>query len=334
MTDLLVKDVMSTAVKCVSPDAPVSEAAATMAAHKCSCVVIAERGVPLGLLTERDLVRVVASLASADHQAITSLAAQFMSTPLITVSPETAVFTALVLCETRNIRHLPVVNLNGELAGIVSQSDLVRVNQLLVEQRKLIIEREVNSRTKALADAYAELKNQSLQDPLLSVGNRRAMEIDLEYTHEAARRYSQDYSLALFDVDDFKAYNDLYGHLAGDEALKRVVMYLRSIIRKSDRIYRFGGEELLLLMPQTLGKDACTLARRSITGIAALAIPHEGAPHGVLTASCGVAEGDKSLGAQAALIAADNALYEAKRAGKNRVIAANDPSRNHYETAA
>ena len=334
MTDLLVKDVMSTGVRCVTPFAPISAAAAAMAAYKCSCVVVAEGGIPLGLLTERDLVRVVASIASADHQPITQPVAYFMSTPLVTVSPETSVFAALVLCETRNVRHLPVIDPNGELAGIVTQSDLVRVNQLFLEQRDLVIEREVNTRTRALADAYAELKSQSLLDPLLSVGNRRAMEIDLEYTHEAARRYSQEYSLALFDVDDFKAYNDLYGHLAGDEALKRVVMYLRGIIRKSDRIYRFGGEEILLLLPQTREKDAFTLASRSINGIAALAIPHEAAPRAILTVSCGVAEGDKSLGAQAALIAADNALYDAKRAGKHTVVAAAAASQCPHQDAA
>ena len=304
-----------------------------MAAHRCSCVVVAEEGIPLGLLTERDIVRVVASLASVEHQPVTNAVAHFMSTPLVTVSPETAVFAALVLCETRHIRHLPVVEPNGELAGIVTQSDLVRVNQLLLEQRDLVIEREVSFRTKALADAYAELKNQSLQDPLLGIGNRRAMEIDLEYTHEAARRYSQEYSLALFDVDDFKAYNDLYGHLAGDEALKQVAMYLQGIIRKSDRIYRFGGEEILLLLPQTREKDACTLARRSIDGIAALAHPHASALRGILTVSCGVAEGDKSLGAQAALIAADAALYRAKRAGKNAAVAASDSSSRSHTAA-
>lgn len=102
-----------------------------------------------------------------------------------------------------------------------------------------------------LSDANRELLRLAREDPLLGIGNRRAMEISLDHIHELSVRYGRPYSLLLFDVDHFKSYNDSYGHPAGDVALQRLAQQVVDSLRKSARVYRYGGEELLAMLPET-----------------------------------------------------------------------------------
>ena len=319
--NLFIKDVLTKAGVGCPPTLPIDRAVTTMAQDGCSCLIVTEGGVPVGILTEHDLVKIIPEIA---HQSgsVTRPVSDFMSSPAVIVSEDSPVFEALVLCESRGVRELPVVGGDGRLSGLVTQSDLIKVQRLVLEHQEKVIEAAVGERTKALADAYAELKAWSLEDPLLRIGNRRAMEVDLAYTHETARRYSQTYSLILLDVDNFKEFNDEYGHLAGDKALKSLADFLRETIRRSDRVYRFGGEEILLLLPETDAQDAAALAERVAVGVQALEIIYASSAYGCLTVSCGVASSSmnpEDSAWQAVLSRADGALYDAKRSGKNRV---------------
>ena len=152
----------------------------------------------------------------------------------------------------------------------------------------------------------------------------RAMEVDLKYTHEDALRYQRPYSIALLDVDCFKLYNDHYGHAAGDRALQQVASYLRSMSRNADRLYRYGGEELLLLLPETRLAGAEVLARRLVEGLAECNIPHCKSPFEVVTISGGIGCEELERGAadktwQEVAARADQALYRAKGNGRNQV---------------
>jgi diguanylate cyclase (GGDEF)-like protein len=97
------------------------------------------------------------------------------------------------------------------------------------------------------------------------------MELDLYHTHFAAARYQRCYAVVLFDVDYFKLYNDRYGHARGDKALQQISRFLKETIRKSDRVYRYGGEELLLLLPDTPSRTKRTPLRWSHSAAASLA---------------------------------------------------------------
>jgi diguanylate cyclase (GGDEF)-like protein len=126
-------------------------------------------------------------------------------------------------------------------------------------------------------------------------------------------------------VDDFKSYNDTYGHLAGDSALQAVARSLTGQARDSDGVYRYGGEEFLLLFPRQSLAAALTALNRCIAGVSSLGIHHSGTTAGLLTISAGVsayASGNRVTSA-ALLQEADAAMYAAKRAGKNCVWAAN-----------
>jgi diguanylate cyclase (GGDEF)-like protein len=158
----------------------------------------------------------------------------------------------------------------------------------------------------------------------MEIGNRRAMEVDLDHTHSSALRYNQIYSLLLLDVDYFKLYNDSYGHQKGDEALKDIANIMKKHIRASDRLYRYGGEELLLLLPSTDAEEAYIVAKKLVSSVQDQAIPHRESPIECLTMSSGCTSVCKNTQEkyshwEEAVEVADKALYRAKKGGRNRV---------------
>jgi diguanylate cyclase (GGDEF)-like protein len=170
---------------------------------------------------------------------------------------------------------------------------------------------------------FAELSDLSMVDGLTALPNRRYFETRLHDAIRAARRAAKPLALLMADVDAFKQYNDTYGHLAGDEALKRVASALRaSALRPGDLFARWGGEEFASFLPDTDAEGAYMVAERLRSTIAGLAIPHRATPVAsrVVTISIGIAvlagpDDDPDY-----LIArADSALYRAKSSGRNGV---------------
>jgi len=125
------------------------------------------------------------------------------------------------------------------------------------------------------------------------------------------------------DVDKFKGYNDFYGHVAGDECLRRVAMAICSIpSRSGDLTARYGGEEFVVLLPNTELHSASTVASRIRQAVAELEIPHEVSDFGLVTISIGCAAfvPNQFLSVEGLIKAADEALYTAKHQGRNRVV--------------
>lgn len=164
----------------------------------------------------------------------------------------------------------------------------------------------------------------SHQDGLTCVANRRMFDQTLGTEWARARRSKAPLSLIVLDIDHFKEYNDRYGHVRGDECLVRVAGELGAMpLRSSDLFARYGGEEFVLLLPQTPADAALPIAEKCRELVAALNIPHEASPAGRVTVSVGVATLVASDDCpQTTLIErADQMLYQAKAAGRNRVHA-------------
>jgi two-component system chemotaxis response regulator CheY len=156
------------------------------------------------------------------------------------------------------------------------------------------------------------------QDALTGVGNRLRLDEDLAALCGRVERYGHSYCVAMFDVDDFKAYNDAAGHQGGDEVLRAVAHALARGVRSGDRLYRYGGEEFALLFAEQPLDAARLAAERLRADVEGLAIPHPGG--GVVTVSAGVACASGVQCAPDRLLGdADAALYAAKQAGRNRV---------------
>jgi two-component system chemotaxis response regulator CheY len=133
--------------------------------------------------------------------------------------------------------------------------------------------------------------------------------------------------VAICDVDHFKTYNDTLGHQAGDEALRAVAAKLAAEVRASDGVYRYGGEEFVLVLPEQSLQTARAAVERVRASVEQLAIPHPGrGPGGVVTMSFGIAgfRPGQTTTVEDLLKQADAALYEAKEAGRNRVAVADD----------
>ncbi|MCA1905886.1 MAG: diguanylate cyclase [Desulfarculus sp.] len=169
-----------------------------------------------------------------------------------------------------------------------------------------------------------ELVRLSITDELTGLYNQRFFYATLYREIEAAKRYGQSLCLLMLDLDRFKSYNDRFGHLEGDRVLKSCGQDLRRQVRTTDLACRYGGEEFVVLLPRTFLEEACRVAQRVREGIKALVFQPPGpdqdpAPSVGITVSLGVAEYRSGLSAEDLVRRADQALYAAKEAGRDRV---------------
>ncbi|HUX34257.1 MAG TPA: diguanylate cyclase [Gemmatimonadaceae bacterium] len=165
------------------------------------------------------------------------------------------------------------------------------------------------------------LRQLSTHDPLTGLLNRNVLEERVREEVMRARRYARPLSVAMVDLDLFKRFNDAFGHATGDVALRAVSRTLREAVRRTDIVARFGGEEFVLVLPETLGPDAVLKLDQIRRTLEAMHLDLPGAPDGRVTLSAGVAsldpERDHSL---EILQRADDLLMAAKRAGRNCVM--------------
>jgi len=200
--------------------------------------------------------------------------------------------------------------------------------QAVVRQQEEIVrrtarERELVAANRKLETANRELLRLAVVDPVTGVANRRGFDQTMERVWRSCARHGQEVALLMIDVDFFKPYNDRLGHPAGDECLRWVAGALASSLRRlDDFLARYGGEEFAVILPQMNLSGACIVAERLRASIQSLGILHPASPAGNhVTISQGVAcqiPGRDSNSARLIAVA-DQALYEAKKSGRNQV---------------
>ncbi|MEP6952843.1 MAG: GGDEF domain-containing protein [Solirubrobacteraceae bacterium] len=183
---------------------------------------------------------------------------------------------------------------------------------------------QVRERERELQVLNERLGAESRRDPLTGLGNRLRLAEDIVEIDARAARYAHGYCLVLCDLDRFKAYNDRMGHQAGDDVLRQVARLLERNARAGDRIYRYGGEELLLLLPEQDEDAGRAAAEHHRAALEHAALPHPMNTPDVVTFSAGVAAAGVFETPEDVLRRADRALYDAKASGRNRVCIA-DP---------
>lgn len=183
--------------------------------------------------------------------------------------------------------------------------------------------RVLSEHQQRLLELNETLRRLSDVDGLTGLNNRRYLDSYLDAEWRRALREASDFSVLMVDVDNFKSYNDYYGHLAGDEILREIAAVLRQTVqRPADLSARYGGEEFTVVLPSTPASGALRIAEQVCAAVRAAALPHRAAGSGQVTVSIGVATASPPVGeSYAALLrAADLALYEAKRSGKDRAV--------------
>lgn len=205
----------------------------------------------------------------------------------------------------------------------VEHSNLRRKNAALIQELERMnrdLEKTVNERTQELKDANERLSELAMTDPLTKVLNRRAFFAKLNDEIERSRRYKHAIAIAMIDIDHFKEFNDMEGHVYGDGALRKVAQTFVGNIRKIDSLARYGGEEFILMMPETPPKQALEICER-LRGSIENAVFQGRQDVAYLTVSIGLSafpEGGDT--AEALVKSADLSLYEAKGLGRNQVI--------------
>lgn len=217
---------------------------------------------------------------------------------------------------------LAPMTFEGETLGLIALSGCSRTSEHAKAALRLIA--QTGAQAVHNAAAYNHMKTTADLDGLTGIFNKRQMTQTLaERLHEAEKSL-RPLSVFLFDVDNFKNYNDLNGHVAGDRLLQMLARLVRENVRKTDIFGRFGGEEFLLVLPNTPLQHAMTVADKIRAAIATHVLPGaERQPLGCISVSGGVAQYPvDALDSARLLHAADCALYEAKRQGRNRVLRA------------
>jgi diguanylate cyclase (GGDEF)-like protein len=160
-----------------------------------------------------------------------------------------------------------------------------------------------------------------LTDPLTSLGNRNLLERDLTVYEGQVARYGLRSCVALIDIDDFRKFNDRYGHAAGDQAIVAVAERLANRSRSGDSVYRVGGDEFICLLPEQSLETGALAVDRMRRNIEELAIPHEDSSSGVLTVSAGLAllDAEHLKAASELLKDAETALYYARNPDANSI---------------
>lgn len=218
----------------------------------------------------------------------------------------------------------------ADRAGLsLTNAKLFSENLLQAEQLREAnadLEARVAARTAELEELTQRFKRMAVEDALTGLANRRRFNEVLEEETRRARRSGGVFSLLMCDVDFFKKYNDHYGHQGGDDCLRAVAEVMRDVFRRAGELpARYGGEEFAVILPGVSQKDALAVARKLLKALAVRAIPHElseAAPYVSLSIGLASAKVEVEQDPDWFIKRADEALYQSKKAGRNRVTVA------------
>ncbi|MDD5327709.1 MAG: diguanylate cyclase [Phycisphaerae bacterium] len=398
---LYIRDIMTTGVISCTVDTPVAKIEQLMAEHRIRHVPIVEDGVPIGMVSSRDIIAhrinnneamknaaeqlamLPAGLKSLDFEDVVALAInevpkrfnadsaflcfaqrdslppviyrkgyppikdelldqgeikQLLQTEEITLGEicgevcdeicnqcgtgsgrPFGLLVPLSICEQVNGTADSIITTHGFLCMCWLNRDSIGSEEPLLYKASLLQDvLSINLTNAKLYKNYQEARRDSETDPLTGLGTRRVLEKVLKAECARAARYNHYFSIAIVDVDNFKQINDTAGHAVGDKALRLLAKSMRHNVRMTDIIIaRYGGDEFVLLMPETKLSGAKVLLERLRRRVRTISLPNVKS----ITMSGGLAEWNEGDTAETILKRADDALYDAKRSGRNRVMA-------------
>jgi two-component system cell cycle response regulator len=192
----------------------------------------------------------------------------------------------------------------------------VRLEELLLRLKRVLKERELTNERIRMMEKLQKL---AITDGLTRLYNSRSFYSQLELEVDRFNRYQHPLTLLLLDIDHFKDYNDKYGHLEGDKVLVRFSQIIRTCLRTNDSAYRYGGEEFTVILPETAGEEARTVAQRIRAALEAEPFSPEDGEEVTVTISIGLTEYHAKEELSTFIQRADQAMYRSKRSGRNKV---------------
>jgi len=192
----------------------------------------------------------------------------------------------------------------------------VRYKELLLRLKRVLKEQRL---TRERIQMLGRLQKLAITDGLTGLYNSRYFYNQLDLEADRSNRYNHSLSLLLLDIDHFKEYNDSYGHLEGDKVLVRIGELIKACLRKMDTAYRYGGEEFTIILPETNGEEALTVAERIRTGIADERLSPKPGVEVKKTISVGVTQYRPGERVSKLVERADKAMYLSKDKGRNGI---------------
>ncbi len=321
-----VGEVMTQAVIEGLPSDSLLTLAQSMTTHQVSCVVIADQErLPVGIVTEQDIVQ----FQALGLELAQLTAARVMSAPLCNMRPQDSLWQAHQTMERLHVRRLVITQPSGEIAGLVTQTQLLKwlnpvESHYVMQQIQATIERQtrqLQQLNQELQMANANLAHLATIDELTQLLNRRRLNECLATEWQRLARLGVPLSLIMCDIDDFKTFNDTYGHPAGDDCLVAIAQVLQQVTRQAmDSVARYGGEEFAIVLPHTDGHGAERVARDILQGVQQLQIPQAiSRTTNCVTVSLGIATiiPQPNSSPKILLEAADQELYQSKQRGRN-----------------
>ncbi|PHQ65166.1 MAG: diguanylate cyclase [Sulfurimonas sp.] len=302
---------LSTHIKQAFVLTPASEVARMMDSILYDCVIVDEDESPVGIVTTKDIIQMLGNDAD-----LAKPISEYMSSPIQTVRYDTSIKEALDFIQKKHFKRLIVENYDGKIIGQITQEEIVakvysRWAESMRDNDTQL--REINKLLTARATKYEEL---STIDNLTGIFNRSKFELELRNEIKRIERYETDtFSLVFLDIDHFKNINDKYGHLEGDNTLRDMARLIEKNLRSTDTFARWGGEELVIVMPLTSLEQAWEVTekfRKIISDEQFYVV-------GNITCSFGISEFKKGDNTQSLILRADQAMYKAKTNGRNRV---------------
>jgi len=276
-----------------------------------SLIVVNDKNQPTGIFTTKDFLNIVSETVDLNLPI-----KNYMSSPLETLSKDVKIYEALNFIRKKHFKRLVVTDENNKITGVITQKELLRlINNKWME---VIRDRglELSKMNEELMRKATKLEETASQDFLTKLYNRRKFDSLLHYEIEQVKRYGRGkLSMIILDIDNFKTINDTYGHDTGDEILKEIGLILKNLSRTSDVVSRWGGEEFALNLSHTAIEDALFVAeklRATIDG-------HIFTNDLKITCSFGISQYRTTDDAHSLFRRADEALYESKKTGKNKV---------------
>jgi diguanylate cyclase (GGDEF)-like protein len=256
---------------------------------------------PVGVFTERDLIRLV---VEHPEQVSTMKMSQAMTGPVMSLDVGEDLQHAYNLMILLRVRRLPILE-KGRLVGVVTRG------RVMEAQRQRLVEMETENQ---------ELEEQLVHDPLTGLANRVLFEKVIEREIAHVERHGGYVGILMIDIDHFKRVNDTYGHPVGDVVLRQVTGLLRDTVRRADLLARIGGEEFAVIVSQKSRPDLKKLGDKLRLRIAGESYG-EGRERFPVTISIGAKFYDKKMAGRSGLMkAADKNLYQAKQTGRNKVV--------------
>lgn len=274
-------------------------------------VIIVEDKKPIGIFTTKDIMRIIRKNSNLDLPI-----KAHMSSPVESMSIGGSVKEALEFLKQKHFKRVVVVDEMGNMAGVVTQKELISLTYSKWAIFMKEHQEELNLINETLISKNKKIEQLASRDPLTNLYNRYKFSQLFDSLYETMSQNSSKMSLILIDIDYFKKINDTYGHNVGDEVLVQISELIRRLLRESDVVGRWGGEEFVVLLPLANLENALNIADQ-IRGL----IEGQTAHPFKITASFGVTEVKESDDLKSVIDRADTALYEAKESGRNRIKA-------------